>query len=94
MNNTILAFDNGISTSQDTGNWTPLFANTSGSPAALKGSIQIEDLQFRGLLDFGRVNVGAAGFELNNYTDLEFDRASSIRYRGWQCRTKGSSVLP
>ena len=74
MNKTIIAFDNGTSTTRDSGSWTPLFENISGSATALKGSIQIEDPQLRGLLDFGRVNVGGAGLELNNYTDLEFDR--------------------
>ena len=74
MNNTILVFDNGTSVSQDNGNWTPLFKNTSGSASSPKGSLEFEDIQIRGLLDFGQVNVGASGVELNNYTAVAFDR--------------------
>ena len=74
MNNTILVFDNGTSTSQDSGAWYPLFKNTSGTAPNWKGSLEFEDFQIRGLLDFGRVNVGAASTELNNYLELRFDR--------------------
>ncbi len=75
LESTILVYDSGTSVSYETGVWTPLLKNITGVPTSLKGSIQIEDMQFRGLLDFGRVNTGAAALELNNYTALHIDRA-------------------
>ena len=86
----MLFFDNGTSTTQDAGNWTPLLKNISSNPNSLKGDIQIEDVQIRGLLDFGQTNVGAAGLELKIYTQLSLDRVkfSQISWMAMQNESK------
>lgn len=75
MQNTILAFDNGTSGTCCSGaQWKPLFKNSTGSPTALKGVLQFEDFQVRGLLDFGRFDLGASSMEMLNYAGLHIDR--------------------
>lgn len=66
-NASILMYDGGTSTTYNTGDWTPMFDSTSGSASAPAGSLEIQAIQFRGLLDFGRVNVGASVLQLNNF---------------------------
>jgi hypothetical protein len=71
---TILMWDASLSVGQGSPTWTPAFGNTGVSRANMRGSLQFEDMQFRGTLDFGRVNMGAAALELNFYKEISFDR--------------------
>ena len=70
----VLVWDAGQSVAQMSTTWTPAFGNTGISRANMRGSLQFEDLQFRGTLDFGRINTGAAALELNFYKEISFDR--------------------
>ena len=72
-NNSIIAFDNGTSTIQDRGDWTPLFERLEGSPSSLNGTFQVADVQIRGLLDFGQVNAGGPALEMNYFSAIDFD---------------------
>ncbi len=68
MNATILMWDSGSQTTYAGTGWNPLFWNiNAGSPSAPNGNFQIEDLQIRGTLDFGRKNQGAPAFAMNFY---------------------------
>ncbi len=67
MYSTIFMWDGGSGTTYNGTNWTPLWEDVGGSPAALRDRISFQDIQFRGTLDFGRVNLGASAIELNNY---------------------------
>lgn len=74
MHNSVLIFDAGTSGTQDTGNWTPLFKNLTGHGTAPSGHFQLEDLQVRGLVDFGRFNIGGPALEFDNYFSTHIDR--------------------
>jgi hypothetical protein len=69
-NASILMYDGGTSSTYNTGDWTPMFDNTSGSASAPAGTLEIQAVQFRGLLDFGRVNIGASVLQLNNFENV------------------------
>jgi len=69
-NASIVMFDGGTSTTYNVGDWTPLFDNTSGTAATPAGSLEIQSIQFRGLMDFGRINTGASVLQLNNFENV------------------------
>jgi hypothetical protein len=72
--NTIIMLDTGNSTTQDSptpGAWTPWMRHTGGVKAPPgNGQLTFQDFQVRGLLDFGRVDIGAGVFELNRYSRI------------------------
>jgi hypothetical protein len=72
MANTILAWDSGSSTSQDSGAWYNVFRHKTSVNAV--SELEFEDFQIRGVLDFGRTNTGGPALELNNYSGLKLNR--------------------
>jgi hypothetical protein len=75
--NTILVYDGGTAAPQGDPGHTPLFVNRNGSAGSPTGSLQFTNFQVRGLLDFGRANLGAPALELNNYVNIDL---SNLRF--------------
>jgi len=69
-NASILMYDGGTSSTYNSGDWTPMFDSTSGSASAPSGTLEIQSIQFRGLLDFGRANIGASVLQLANFENV------------------------
>lgn len=69
LNQTILVHDAGPANAI-----SALFQDLSFPVPAWNGSVELEDFQIRGLLDFGRVNTGAAMVILNDQLEIREDR--------------------